>query len=540
MENVLAPVDLINCKEKKLWLNSNLNEMMFGKTKFSLLLEESGLLAEKTPEATWNKFSEWKFNEIRTKNEKVYFCGDFCGTPLLRLIETEGADCQIAKEAVFSVCEIYSNVINQNIKIPCNGATGIIVNQEEGQILFLPEKTFDRSAANLGKSLYNYFQNDWRDYIATENSAASFALGTMAYFAVLKKLPYSEENDKKLSDRNFIPIEYEINGIDKKLAGTINSLLAGKTLKNPFPLEELKKEIFESESQKHRIPEAEFNKNSEKFKNEQNSRLKRQRFARKNRATAIAIFCAALFAAIATASILNENSKKPSAVGLDSTQVTEVFYRGLHTMDTDLMLCAAKNCPEAQGYISKVPQIYVTTQMKSAYNFDSGISTPENWFFFEPDSKKSYSHYIYGITNFSVDGKDSALDIKVPTKKNHPARKVYAEDGTRTRIEKMPDATHKVKYFLVHNQNNLIEVEEFTTSVILRFSGKAWEITKLDQTSSSESFSPLQVSLDFKQALAEHDKNETEAVNSLRNKYPWLPTEKSMQIEKARLDKIGY
>lgn len=540
MENVLAPVDLIKSENKKLWLNSNLNEMMFGKTKFSLLLEETGILAEKLPDGTWNKFSPWKFEEIKTQNEKVYFCGDFCGTSLLRIIETEGADSQKAEDALFSVCEIYSNAIRQNVKIPCNGAAGIIINPEEGKILFVPEKTFDRSAANLGKTLYNYFQNDWRDYIATGNSAVSFALGTMAYFAVAKKLPYSEENDKKLSDRNFIPLEHEINGIDKKLAGAINSLLEGKMLKNQFPLEELKKEIFDHESKNHRIPESEFEKISAKFKNEQSSKLKRQRFVRKNRAIAAAIFCAALFVAIAATSITSENSKKPSAIGLDSTQVTEVFYRGIHTMDTDLMLCAAKNCPEAQGYISKVPQIYITTQMKSAYNFDSGISTPENWFFFEPDSTKSYSHYIYGITNFSVDGKNSALDIKVPTKKNHPARKVYSEDGSKTRIEKMPDATHKVKYFLVHNQDNLIEVEEFTTVVTLRFSGKAWEITKLDQTSSSEYFSPLQVSLDFKQALSDCNKNEIEAVNSLRKKYPWLPTEKSMQIEKACLDKIGY
>lgn len=540
MEKMIAPVDLIKSDGKKLWLNSNLDEMMFGKTKFSLLLEETGILAEKLPDGTWNKFSEWKFEEIKTKNEKVYFCGDFCGTSLLRIIEKESADSINTNEALFAICEIYSNAIKQNIKIPCNGAAGIIVNKDEEKILFVPEKTFDRSAANLGKTLYNYFQNDWRDYIATENSAVSFALGSMAYFAVLKKLPYSEENDKKLSDRNFIPLEYEINGIDKKLAGAINSLLEGKTLKNQFPLEELKKEIFGNESQKHKIPEQEFEKISAKFKNEQNSRLKRQRFMRKNRAIAAAIFCTALFVAIAAASITSENSKKPSAIGLDSTQVTEVFYRGIHTMDTDLMLCAAKNCPEAQGYISKVPQIYITTQMKSAYNFDSGISTPENWFFFEPDSTKSYSHYIYGITNFSVDGKNSALDIKVPTKKNHPARKVYSEDGSKTRIEKMPDATHKVKYFLVHNQDNLIEVEEFTTVVTLRFSGKAWEITKLDQTSSAEYFSPLQVSLDFKQALSDCNKNEIEAVTSLRKKYPWLPTEKSMQIEKERLDKIGY
>lgn len=539
MKNILAPVNLIKIENKRVLLNSNLDEMMFGKTKFSLLLEEPGIIAEKDSDGKWTIFSEWKFDEIRTIDEKVFFCGDFSGNSLLRIIEEKGAESSEAENALFSVCEIYVNAIKQNASLPCNGAAGIIVDSEKEKILFVPEKTFDRSTANLGKTLYNYFQNDWRDSILTGNSALSFALGTMAYFSASKILPYSEENDKKISDRNFIPLEFQVNGINRKLADSVDSLLKGKILKN-FPLEELKKQIFENENEKHKISGPEFEKKSEKFKIEQASRLKRQRFVRRNSAIAAAIFCAAVFIAVAAVSIAGENSKKPTAIGLDSKQVTEVFYRGIHTMDTDLMLCAAKDCPEAQRYISKVPQIYVTTQMKSAYNFDSGISTPENWFFFEPDSTKSYSHYIYGITNFFIDGESSALDKKPPTRKNHPPRKVYSEDGSKTRIKKMPDATHKVKYFLVHNQDNLIEVEEFTTYVNLHFSGKAWTITKLNQTSSSEYFMPLQVSLDFKQALLEHNNNEIEAVESLREKYPWLPTEKSMRLEKERLDKIGY
>lgn len=537
MEKILAPAGLVKTEENKIWLNSNLNETMFGKTKFSLLLEENGILAEKQPDGKWNKFSEWKFEEIRTKNDKVCFCGNFPGKTLLDIMEKEPAE---ADEALLAVCEIYAHAIENNIRIPCNGAAGIIADLAEGKILLLPEKTFDRAAANLGKDLYNYFQNDWRDFIASGNSAAEFALGTMAYFSAAKKLPYSEENDKKISDRNFIPLEYEINGINKNLAEAVNFLLQGKHLKNPFPLNELKKQVLGNESEKHKIPELEFEKKAGKFTASQNSRLKRQRFIRRNIAVAAAVLCAGIFIAIAAFSIAGENAKKPSAIGLSSAQVAEVFYKGIHTMDTDLMLCAAKDCPEAQGYISKVPQIYITTQMKSAYNFDSGISTPENWFFFEPDSTKAYSHYIYGITNFSIDGNASSLEIKVPTKKNHPARKIYAEDGSRTKIEKMPDATHTVKYFLVHNQDNLIQAEEFTTAVTLRFSGKAWTITKLDQTSSSEFYSPLQVSLDFKQALSENGGNEIEAVDALRKKYPWLPTRKSMEIEQERLEKIGY
>lgn len=536
----LSPIDFIKCEDGIIYLNSNLDEMMFAKTKFSLLLDETGIIAKTDNNKIWNQFSEWKFSESRTIKEieeKVYFCGNFSGIPLSKMIETENPQ---TEKALYSVCEIYANAINKNIKIPCNGAAGIIVNQENNEILFLPEKTLDRSAANFGKTFYNYIQNNWRDYIAQGLLAESFSLGTFAYYSIAKTLPYNEENDKKISDRNFLPLEYAVNGINKKLATSVNALLSGKPLKTDFPLNKLKSEIFEKESSSNKVPEEEFNKKVLKFEKQKKSQLKRIRFVRKNIAISAAIFAAAVFIAITALSIIKENEKKPSAIGLSSLQVTEIFYKGIHTMDTDLMLCAAKNCKEAQSYISIVPQLYVTGQMRSAYNFDSGISTPENWFFFEPDSTKSYSHYIYGITNFVIDEKSSALNLKVPTKKNHPSRIVYAEDGSKLKVEKSPDAVHKVHYFLVHNEDNFIKVEEFTTIVTLRYEKNAWKIISLDETSSSEIFSPLEVSLAFKEALKQNKNDEIAALNSLRKKYYWLPTEKSMEIEKKRLEKIGY
>lgn len=536
----LSPINFVKCEKNVVQLNSGLDELMFAKTKFSLLLDEKGIIAKKSQNGAWNNFSEWKFNESKTLENNVYFCGNFAGLSLNKMIETANP---YTEKALYSVCEIYSEAILQNKTIPCNGPAGIIIkteNNEINEILFLPEKTLDRSAANFGKTFFNFIQNSWRDGIATGKAALCFSLGTFAYYSVTKMLPYNEEKDQKISDRNFLPVEYVVNGINKNLSYSINSLLLGKLLKSPFPLEKLKEEIFEKESENHKISEEKFNKKVKKFKNQRKSNLKRNRFIHKNIAIAATIFLATVFVLIFIFTIISENGKKPSVIGLDSTQVTEVFYKGLHTMDTDFMLCAAKNCKEAQSYISKVPQLYVAGQMRSAYNFDSGISTPENWFFFEPDSTKSYSHYIYGITNFFIDEKPYALDIKVPTKKNHPTRKIYAEDGSKNKIENSEDAVHKVHYFLVHNQDNFIQIEEFTTVVTLLYEKNAWTITKLDETSSSEIISPLEISLDYKKALEENGKNEILAINSLRKKYIWLPTEKSMQIEKERLDKIGY
>lgn len=533
----IAPVDIVSIKDSRIWLNTGLDETMFGKTKFSLLLDKQGLTVKKIPESENHTFENWKFDESKTTDEKVYFSGNFQGKSLQNLIECQHP---LLDKILYELFTIYIEAASKNIPLPCNGATGIIINIEKNETLFLPEETFNRSIANFGKQVYNFYQDGWRDSVETGNKAIEFAAGVLAYFAISKKLPFNEETDLKISDRNFIPLEYCVNGINQKLSDAISTLLKGERLKKDFPINLLEEELFQKESKNHAVSEELFRKKSESFNSERTLKLKRSRFVQRNWPKVAAALAFLIFAGISTASILNENEKKPCMIGLDSTEVTEVFYKGIHTMDTDLMLAAAKDCPEAQRYISQVPQLYVTGQMRSAYNFESGISTPENWFFLEPDSTRSYSHYIYGISHFSIDEKDTPLDLKVPTRKNHPGRKIMAESGDQ-KIEKDPDAEHTVRYYLVHNQDNQIAIEQFTTKVTLKYIKNRWQILKLDQTSSYEIQSPLPVSLAMKEALRETEGNVIKAADIIRKgDFYWIPTARSLEIEEKRLDAIGY
>lgn len=534
MNTFIPPVNIVSLKENKIWLNSALDEMMFGKTKSSLLLNNKGIIAFLKENDI--SFSEWKFTETCFFEGKVFFTGPFSGTPLQILIEKQAPNLE---DVLYKICTVYAEALKNSVNLPCNGPSGIIISKDANQILFLPEKTFDSAMANFGRDVYNFYQDSWRDYIQTGAKALMFALGTMAYFACAKKLPFNTEKDLKISDRNFLPLEYEVNGINKKLASVTDTLLRGKSLETDFPLELLKKELFEGESRKNALPENEFLEKVKKYTETSRNKLHRLRFFRRNWPKFAAGFIFALIISIAVLSIITETGKKPTVIGLDSTQTTKVFYRGIHTMDTDLMLAAAKDCPEAQRYISQVPQLYVTGQMRSAFNFESGVSTPENWFYFEPDSTKSYSHYIYGITNFQIDGEADSLNISVPTRKNHPGRKLFSETGNE-KIEKNPDAQHTVTYYLVHNQDNLIYAEKYTTLVTLKYIKKRWQILSLDQKSVTQILSPLPVSLAYKAALAESKGNILQAVDSIRKDYQWVPTEESLRIEGERLDKIGY
>lgn len=532
MENILTA-------EKEVLLCSSLSEEMFAKTKFSSLMYEKGFIVEPNDEGKYKIFTEWSFSGTKTIDDSVYFTGTgFYGNAISRLPETSISNNEI-KKIIYHICEAYSYAQEQNIILPNTGPSSILYDGK--RFLFIPQKTFDRSCANLGKTIYDMILDPWRDASLSGNKAVNFTKVVYIYFALTKNLPYppGTEIDKSISIvyKNFLPIEFCINGINKTLAENINSSLSGKNDTKFFPLDLLFNEFFRTTERKKILSDELFEKAAIAYKQKQLRQIKNKKLFNRWYITSIIILSAILVISIFAISITKDNNNKPSTIGLSSEQTTEVFYTGIHKMDTDYMLAAAKNCIQAQGYISRVPQIYVTSQMKAAYNFESGMSTPENWMFFEPDSTRSYSHTIYGITNFTIDGNPSTLNEVAPTKKNHP-KKITRIDNKR--LDDFSKAHHKVHYYLVHTVDNMIEIEEFTTIVNLKYVKDKWQIFTLDEVSSKEVLSPLTISLDLKDSLEKNNNDIINAVLSIKNKYNWLPTKMSMEEEKTRLDSIGY
>lgn len=532
--------DILRTNGSSILLNSSLSEEQFAKTKCSRLLDETGfsvLFSSETEDAA-PLFTPWKFTGTKTIDEQAYFFGEWKEAVSAEDIILKGG--QQASQTLFLICRAYSEADKKNIALPCNGMAGILVKNNE--LLFVPEKTFDRCAMNSGKDEYNRIQNLWRDSIAEGSAARNFTLSVCAYYACTGHFPYPDnsesENGILISDRNFLPLIYSVNGISRKLSDFTANALSGSRPETDFPLEDLKNELFEHESQKHRIPPEQFEKSVKDFVIKQKKTLARKKFLERNRTRILVINAALLFVFISVRSIYVEAGKKPVATGLTSSQTAELFYAGIHHMDTDYMLAAAKNCPQAQIYISQIPQIYVTGQMKGAYNFDSGISTPENWLFYEPDSKKSYSRYVYGITNFQIDGAPSELNQKAPTVKNHPHRITRSSDGKK--IELSPQASHTVHYYLVHTEDTQLRIDEYTTKVSAEYKKDRWQILSLDQKQNSSYVSLLDFSLDYKESLKNADGNVIQATETLRAKYPWLPTKPSLEAEQTRLDAIGY
>ncbi len=570
-------MDEILTSSEKTLLKTSLSEESFAKTKFSRLLDETGFIVRKQKNGK-PEFIEWKFTGSKTIDDEVFFEGEnFCGETVSSILvkANEGGkkDSDKAKDALFSLVETYTSAIENSVPLPCSSVFGILCkksgsknkggkekksesgkadkeraqknpsnpeNHAQEEFLFVPEKTFDRCAANLGKKGYTVMQEPWRDAALQGKDALCFSRAVLAYFALTKNLPYPPQKTDKsvnISYQNFLPLEYAVNGINRKLSACVNRNLSGKNTGTDFPLSEFKEELFNPEKRKPECSEKDFEKKKSAFLLKQRRKIARARKLAKAKGIIAASLLALIFVSAFTATAINENSKKPTTIGLDSSQTTEVFYQGIHKMDTDLMLASAKNCPEAQSYISRIPQIYVVANMKSAYNFESGISTPENWMFFEPASSRAYSHFIYGITNFTVDGKPSTLNNKIPSRKEHKPR-LKSENGMR--LDNLSRTEHKVHYWLVHNVDNQIQIDEYTTKVNLKWVKNSWQISFLEEVSKTETVDTEIFSAEYKAAFEQKNGDYFASISSLKEKYPWLPSEKSLSEEKEKLDAVGY
>lgn len=555
-------------------LDSGLDEMMFGKAKFSRHLTDRGLLYD---EAT-RSFTPWGFDGTRTAGGEVFFCGSgFTGKPAAAVTESGGE--RGRKEILYRICAAYTEAGRQGAAVPVVSPAGILCN--DGGLLFLPEAAFDRSCANLGGRAYTEMQGCWRDSALTGAEAVSFARAVLAYYALTGSLPYpppaEEQNTAadrqnaaaqeknapaqeknaartarkrragaaddgqgaKLCFRDFLPLEFCVNGVNAHLARAVNAPLAETDFPPhgeadaPFPLEALRAELADNPARETAVPEAEFRARAEAFRQRQRRKVRRKIRLRRCRAFAVA---AAAVCAVGL-SVFMESRGKPTVIGLSSEETAEVFYCGVHNTDTELVLAAARHCPQAQSCVSRISQIFVTAKMQSAYDLNAGLSTPENWLFFEPASVKADRHMIYGITNFTLNGKPSTLKHGAPQKKSHPPR-LTRENGVP--LTPASGAVCVAEYYFVRSADGDCEIEKCSDIITLGWKKNRWQITGLERTAEAQAVSLASFSENYRAALEKSGGNIRDAVASLRPQYPWLPAEAALLEEERELAGQGF
>ena len=446
-------MELVTIDSKHILLNSRMEELSFSKTNYDSVVTQSGLLAvSKTPSKKSDgkydfKFSPWSFDDVlaletkENKNRVVFYSGKnpFSSKAQTFLSIAESND---YFDAGFAICSMLTQAALQNVQVPLVGAGGIIVDitKDETRLLFVPEDLYKFSAGGLADTEFTRIQAQWLNLTIYDLPAVCFMRAVIAYKMITGNMPYTAtdplERNADLLDHKFTPINYIINGINKKLAYEINKALKlnadvvkepGKKKKGKdvedltptpdFPLDLLlnSKNIAESE----KLSDEEFSLSVQKFKKRQASRIKFRRFVRRNKAGIIVGIIGVIAVIIIGLNTYSTEMDRYTVKGQTAKEVIETYCMSINAKDSTLMddVSYGKQISKQNEGVSS---IFVIGKMRQQYGFDSGYEDPAEWFL-SIDSEESFlRHSVYGISNLYINDEPCDLTLELKKKKDKP------------------------------------------------------------------------------------------------------------------------
>lgn len=575
MKNVVSIVD------GELRLCSGLGEYAFGKTNYNSIVTQSGILAtcdSDDTEALHFSFENWSFAQIKSfdipgKEERIVF---YCNkNPLSDKAKTlfelfdkcgsQGAsdnDMNNMYFASLAVCTILTQAANGDVELPLNGSGGILVDGFEDskksksklKLLFLPPEIFKYSLASLTSLEQADLHDCWVNPSLKGLPAICFTRSCLAYKMLTGRFPYPASDkitrNADLLDKNFLPLELNVNGINSELAAAVNKGLKlnsdsvsipGKKAKGKksedltpqkdFPLELLAnaKNMLSS-----KLSDAAFEEKVAAYKKRMNSKVKTKRTLRRN-ATAflagiIAILAVIIFARSSYNSYLSDYTTK----GLTSVQTIQSFFKGLNTMDIPLIQSFIHG-KSANQYLDAISNVYVISKQRQSNGGDNGFQKPARFFAMVTNPSMLSMVGLYGITNLTIDGKSYDEYIELKTNRDNP--QIIREELGLT-IKKGDTSVHNVEYYTLHSEgtDNDIYVTKNKDTFTLTFSKNKWIITNIQNTTEEIELDSNLFKSEYFDLVIKNDGDSVKAINQLSFKYDFLPSQKEMKIEKQAFE----
>ena len=546
---------LLTIENGELRLNTNLDEYTFGKTSHDNILNYEGVLYD------GKNFRLWSFEEVKSYDAEkdgnqqrlVFYC---VKSPLGKEAKTlaqyfeEGGEASLS--AVKAVVKALNAAANDHKEIPYVGCGGIMVQGEN--VLFAPQALFTYSANTLSAQ-ENLNQNTgFLNDTIKDLPALCFERAAIVYCLLAGKLPFTATDsiarNADIFDHKFLPIEYCVNGIDNSLAAAINNALKlnstavnipGKRKKGKnsddlkpqadFPLEKLDDAFRLSQN---KSPDKEFEEKVASYIKSQNSRISTKRHIKRNATTIVVIIGIIIAIAAATANTIKSRGDDYTSTGLTSTQTIRAFMNAVNEKNTILLsdFGAGKS---ADDFADMVSRIYVMHKQRLAYSNDNGYGYPSNWLFFITNEAKYQHSGIYGITNLKIDGKEESLAVNLKKKNDKPAP--LEKEGSIT-LQNGSSSVHKVEYYLIYTEgeNDDFVAEKITSTITLTFKKNRWIITDLQPEGTNLNVDCAKFKEDYFAALEKSNGEVIPAVDSLRNKYEWLPEKDAMQRERDQIE----
>lgn len=564
-------MQLVKIEDKEIRLNSRLTETAFGKNDYSSLITQTGILAkcDSYSEGKYHfSFKNWNFESVKSfelenfSERFVFYCGKSTGfskkaKTLTEFLESENKDESF--EAGFAIISLLTQAAKENVKLPLNGGGGILIELkgDKTSVLFLPENLFKYSVAGLPPADFASLYGNWLNQTIYDLPALCFFRGVIAYKILSNKFPYPNENQTErnadILDRNFLPMELTVNGIDKNLANEIDKSLKlnsnvvnipgkkkkGKSSEDLTPSAEFPLELlYASKNQKteNKISEEEFAQKAENYLKNKKSQVLLKRRIRRNSTKIIIGGVVAVFVVIVTLNFVRTRQEEYISKGMTSVQTVQTFLNGINEKDT-LTLSNITKGHEAQKVVDSVSQIYVAGKQREVYSKDNGFGDWVSWLFFSKDAESMNKAGLYAISLPKIDGRPVELK-NCAFMRNEKPEAVTQENGIT--LEDGAKSVHKAEYLLFHTEGefNEIQMDSIVQIYTLTYKKNSWFITDIDFESEQQEFNSTAFKNDFLTALIRCDKNIVNAVEQLRISYDFLPSKEILEKEQARQNEL--
>lgn len=551
---------IITIENEEIRLCSNLDEYSFGKTDFNSIVTQEGFIFD------GEDFTPWTFSDVKAFNVDgksdpiVFYCGknplsSNCRT-LLEYFEEGGENCF---KAAYAVCNALTAAAKNNEKIPLNGAGGIIVDlqNEEPKILFVPGDLFKYSANSLDPEIFLQLHEGWINQTIYDLPALCFERAVIVYRLLTGRFPYDcadqLERNADILDRKFLPLELCVNGINTTLAREVNRALllnsnavtipgkkkSGKDTedlrpKADFPLDLLEEAWKQSLSQTDNSNQKEFEEKVANYIRVRDSKIATRRNIRRNTTTIIGAVVVAVTLVIITISSVKAKGEEYTSKGLTATETLVTYFSGVNSKNTMLLTNFVKG-KIPQNHVDAVSQVYVLDKQRHAYGNDNGFAYPENWLFYSTTFENYTRSGLYGATNLKIDGKPFEITEKAYKQNEHP--EPVTKEGNIS-LNNKDESVHKVEYFLLHSEgeDNAFIVEKVFAVYTLTYVKDKWLITDITSDYQTVPVSCNTFKNDYLNQISLCDGDVITAVSKIRSKYPWLPTETSLEKEKALIE----
>ena len=582
---------IVNIVDGELRLTSNIDEYAFGKTNFSSIVTQQGLIFDGKDFTPWS-FSDVKSFDVPGKLGRiVFYCGknplSASAKSLLEYFEDDDAGEENATgagnptgpandttgnknstgsevatkkfQAVYAVIKAFTQAAKTGKKIPLLGAGGILVDteSENPKILFLPEDLYKNTVSGLDAEDYLKLQGGWVNQTIYDLPAICFERAVLAYKLLTGNFPYPNpdqiERNADILDRKFLPLEMCLNEIDPTLAKEINKALKlnsnvvnipGKKQKGKdsedltpspdFPLEKLETAYQLSLSQKNLTDNQTFKEKAQTYIKLRDSKIATKRKIRRNSAKIVVGAIIALIFVIITINTVNANLTEYTTKGLSSVETIQGFFMGVNVKNTTLLSNFTKG-KKTQNYVDTISQIYVLSKQRQLYDKDNGFANPANWLLYSNNAERYENGGLYGITHLTIDGKpyDSVIQL-YKRNQNPPA---VTQEGNIT-LENKAKSIHQVQYYLLHSEgeDNAFIVEKVTDTFTLTYQKDRWIITSIESNPETLKVSSSAFKTDYLNQLIVTNGDVLQAVENLREKYPWLPTKEALTYEKNLME----